>query len=269
MQNHREHKSHVTSVERALILVDILAQKHGEASLTEIAKEANWPKSTVHGLLATLRDYKIVDQSPETGCYCLGVRLFELGNQVARNWDIRSVALPFLQQLNKQLGEMVQLATEDDGDVLYIEKLDAVHLLRIVSEIGARLPMHCSGLGKVLLANKTPTEVRWILSHKGMPKLTSRTVNDPIVLERELAKIRRQGYAIDDREIMDSLRCVAAPIFNKDGKVRYAVSVSGIADKMEGERLDQVRMALLHTAEMISYGMGYRAGEDTQPQKRR
>ena len=250
--------SHVKSVERALRLIDILAENEGEMSLTEIAKTVGWPKSTVHGLLATLRDYHVVDQSPDNGYYRLGVKLFELGNLVARRWDIRSVALPAMRQMNNQLGEMVQLATEDKGDVLYIEKLDSKHLLRIVSEIGARLPMHCSGLGKVLLAYKTPAELRWIISQKGLRRLTSRTITDYELLEKELTKIREQGYAIDDGEIMESLRCVAAPIFDKDGKVRYAISVSGIAENMQGKHFNEVLEALLKTAEVISYEMGYR-----------
>ena len=258
MKENDHASSHVKSVKRALLLLDILAQGQGEMPLTEIAKAAQWPKSTVHGLLSTLRDSHMVDQSPETGCYRLGVRLFELGNLVGRSWDIREIALPAMRQMNRQLGEMMQLATEDNGDVLYIEKLDSTHLLRIVSETGARLPMHCSGLGKVLLAHKTPAEVKWILSQKGLPRLTSRTITQPALLEKELAKIRGQGYAVDDGEIMESLRCVAAPIYDKDGKVRYAVSVSGIADMLQGEYLARVLDTLLHTAEVISHGMGYR-----------
>jgi Transcriptional regulator len=262
MKGKEDSSSHVKSVERALLLIDILTTKLDGMSLTEISRAAQWPKSTVHGLLATLRDYHMVDQSPENGHYRLGVRLFELGNLVARSWDIRSVALPAMRQMNKELGEMIQLATEDSGDVLYIEKLDSTHLLRIVSEIGARLPMHCSGLGKVMLAYKTPAEVKWIISQKGMRRLTSRTITDPALLEKELVKIRRQGYAVDDGEIMESLRCVAAPIFDKEGKVKYAISVSGIADSMQGKYLNKVLDTLLHTAEIISYGMGYRQNEE-------
>lgn len=255
------NKSHVQSVARALTLLNVLAEEGREMSLTEIAKAVNWPKSTVHGLIATLRDYSYVDQSPVTGCYNLGVRLFELGNIVARSWDVRAIALPVMQGLNNRLGEMVQLATEDKGEVLYLEKLDSTHLMRIVSEIGARLPMHCSGLGKVLLAYKKPAEIKWILSKHGMPPMTSRTITNREALERELIKVRRQGYAMDDREIMDSLRCVAAPVYDRDGNVKYAVSISGFAKNLQGERLQTVRDELLLAANSISYAMGYRKPE--------
>ena len=108
--------SHVQSAARALMLLDLLARENREMSLTEIANAMNWPKSTVHGLIATMRDHSYVDQSLVSGCYRLGVRLFELGNIVARSWDIRTLALPAMQNLNNKLGEMVQLATEDKGE---------------------------------------------------------------------------------------------------------------------------------------------------------
>lgn len=260
--NTEEHNtSHVQSVSRALMLLDLLARENREMTLTEIAKAMNWPKSTVHGLITTLRDYYYVDQSPVTGCYHLGVRLFELGNIVARSWNIRTLAMPAMQDLNSRLGEMVHLATEDKGEVLYLEKLDSTHMMRIVSEIGARLPMHCSGLGKVLLAYKTPAEIKWILSTRGMQPMTARTITDREMLERELIKVRTQGYAIDDREIMDSLRCIAAPIYNCDGDVKYAISVSGLANRMQGEHLKIAQEELIRTADSISYAMGYRKSE--------
>lgn len=250
--------SHVQSVERALMLLDFLAQENREMSLTEIAKAMSWPKTTVHGLIATLRDRHYVDQSPATGRYRLGVRLFELGNLVARSWDIRAIARPAMQDLNSRLGEMVQLATEDSGEVLYLEKLDSTHMMRIVSETGARLPMHCTGLGKVLLAYKKPSEVKWILMKHEMRMMTVRTITDRETLEKELTKIRQQGYAIDDREIMDSLRCVAAPIYDREGNVEYAISISGLASNLQGERFDLIREELIRSADSISYMMGYR-----------
>lgn len=253
--------SHVQSVARSLMLLELLARENREMSLTEIANEMTWPKTTVHGLITTLRDYHYADQSPASGRYRLGVRLFELGNIVARSWDVRTVAKPAMQNLNNQLGEMIQLATEDNGEVLYLEKLDSTHMMRIVSEIGARLPMHCTGLGKVLLAYKTPSEVRWIVSKHGMRPMTARTITNLEALEEELLKVKKQGYAIDDREVMDGLRCVAAPIYDRNGDVRFAISVSGFANSLQDERLDIIRAALIRTADGISYAMGYRKPE--------
>jgi DNA-binding IclR family transcriptional regulator len=258
MAENQRSSSHVQSVERALTLLDLLANENHEMSLTEISKAINWPKSTVHGLLTTMRNYQYITQSPTTGKYWLGVRLFELGNYVARSFDIKTIAMPTLTKLNNLLGDLVQLATEDNGEVLYLEKLDSTHMIRIVSDIGIRLPMHCSGLGKVLLAYKKPSEIKWIISKKGMQKMTSRTITSADELERELAEVRARGYAIDDQEIMESLRCVAFPIRDMEGVVRYAISVSGIVNNMQGEHLSQTIDALSKAAAEISFAMGYR-----------
>lgn len=254
--------AHVKSVERAILLLDYLALEQREHSLTEISQGLGWPKSTVHGLLATLRDYQMVDQNPANGRYRLGIHLFELGSQVARSWDVRTVAVPVMQQLNRELGEMVQLATEVRGEVLYLEKMDSTQMMRIVSEIGARLPMHCSALGKVLLAHKPPAKVKWILNKRGLPRFTARTITDPRALEKELEKVRGQGYAVDDREIMDSLRCVAAPLRDRHGAVSHAISVSGLANNLQGMRLARVTESLLAAAGNISYALGYRGTDD-------
>ena len=254
----RDKSSHVQSVEKALLLVELLAQENREMSLTEISKCSGWPKSTIHGLLATLRDYRYIDQSEMTGGYRLGVRFFEVGNVVASSWDIRRVAMPFMKELNIRFGEMVQLATEESGEVLYLEKVESNHLIRIVSEIGRRLPMHCSGLGKAMLAYMSSSEVKRIVTLHGLQKLTPRTITTLPQLEKELLITRRRGYAVDDREIMEGLRCVAAPIFVESGGVRYAVSISGMYNNMAGTRLEEMVVAVKEAAKGISRSMGYK-----------
>ena len=256
-------KSHVQSLARALRLLEALASADRELSLTELAEMLEWPKSTAHGILATLRDYRFVDQSPINGRYRLGVRLFEFGQKAARNWGIREIALPVMQKLNAQCGEMVQLATEDAGEVFYLEKIDSTHIIRIVSEIGIRLPMHCSGLGKVLLAYRPYTEARSILMRNGMRRMTNNTITDPVQMESELSQIRKQGFGLDNQEIMEGLRCIAAPIWDKNGDVRYAISISGLAERLTGNYFDFVKSALIEAAAEISKNMGYREpGED-------
>lgn len=259
MPNQERHKSsHVQSVGRALQLLELLAAEKREMSLTEISKKVGWPKSTVHGLLATLRGYDVVEQSAENGHYRLGMRLFELGTMVAQSWDIRTAAKPAMLKLNAQLGETVQLATDAKGEVLYLEKIESTHLLRIVSEVGARLPMHCSGVGKVLLAYKTNAEVKWIISQKGLPALTTKTITTLPRLQQELTEIQHNGYGFDNGEIMEGVRCVAAPIRDVNNRVRYAISVSGMYSNMQGERLEKIIQAMLEAAATISRNLGYR-----------
>ena len=250
--------AHVQSVERALLLMELLAKENREISLTEISKSLGWPKSTVHGIIATLRDYSFVDQSSATGKYRLGVRFFEFGNLVSRSWNIRDVAMPHMQKLNHLTGETVQLGKDDGGEVLYLEKLESTHVLRIVSEAGARLPMHCSGLGKVLLAFKTPAERKGIISKQGLRAMTPNTITNKAALEKELENVRQKGYAIDNQEIMMGLCCVAAPIYDKSGCVNYAISISGMQSSIQGVHFDGILAALQKSAADISFAMGYR-----------
>jgi len=118
--------------------------------------------------------------------------------------------------------------------------------------------MHCSGLGKVLLAYRAPAEARSILMRNGMRRMTNRTITEPALMEAELAKIRKQGYASDNQEIMEGLCCVAAPIRDKDGAVKYAVSISGLTERLTGAYQEQIKDAVVAAAAEISQNMGYK-----------
>ena len=245
----------MSSVERAFLLVEELAKEPREYSLTELSKSLGWPKSTVHGLLSTLVNYRYADQSDETGRYKLGIRFFELGVRVGKMWNIRSIAMPYMQRLNSELGEMVQLGTEDRGQVLYLEKLDSSHLIKIVSEIGGRLPIHCTGLGKTILAYMPETRVKQIVREQGLKPFTSKTIVSLPELFKELSHIRERGYAVDDGEIMEGLRCIAAPIFDGKGQVKYALSVSGMLANMDGVKLEHMKKSVVSAAAGISNDM--------------
>jgi DNA-binding IclR family transcriptional regulator len=261
MEDTREKKSsHVQSVERAMMLLDIMAQAGRDASLTDISRRCGWAKSTVYGILSTLRDYRVVEQSEENGHYRLGSRLFELGNIVAKSWDVCSLAKPHLRRLSEMVGETVHLAMESDGEVLYLDKVESKQMIRIVSEVGGRLPMHCSGLGKALLAYMSEIDVRMIAEKKGLVRMTERTITTLPGLFSELERVRSQGYSLDDGEIMDNLRCVAAPIFDMYGTVRYAVSVSGLDSNMRSSALGRAIQQVMQTAGVISGAMGASRG---------
>lgn len=240
------------------LLIDLLAKEKREMQFTEIAKALDWPKSTVHGLLASLQDCQYIEQCRLSGRYKLGVRLFELGNIVARGWDIRTAAMPHLQRLGKELEETVHLATDVDGEVLYIEKLDYAQGFHVITEIGVRLPMHCSGLGKVLLAYKSILEVKRIIELRGLNVMTVNTITNADRLLRELEYVRARGYAIDNCEIMEGLFCIAAPVKSRDGEIKYAVSVSSLVRNITDSRLEMIIRQIMLTAGEISYSMGYR-----------
>jgi len=249
----------VKSVAKALMILNVLAEHQREMSLGDIAKEMQMAKSTAYGLLATLRDFGYIDQSPLDGKYRLGIRLFEVGNIVANNWDVRQVAGPFIQTLVDGVGETVHLVVLDKGEVLYIDKRESTKSLRIVSQVGTRLPTHCTGVGKVFLANLPIDEVRRIIATKGLSRYTKNTITDLSRLEEELNLVRRQGYAMDNEEIMESLRCVAVPLRDHTGKVCAAISVSGPVSRFDAEQLESIVNLIVHIGQEISKNLGYRA----------
>jgi DNA-binding IclR family transcriptional regulator len=250
--------SKIQSVARALSILDILAEAHRELALHEIATRIGLPKTTTHGLVSTLKDFGYVEQVVFTGKYKLGLRLFEVGNVVAQGWEVRTVAAPYIPRLVEEMGETVHLAVLDKQEVLYIDKRDRSRSLHIASQIGVRLPAHCTGVGKALMAYLSPEERREIIRVKGLQRYTQNTLTDPADLEAELQKVRTQGYAVDNEEIMDGLRCVAAPIKDQSGKVVAAISLSGPVFRMRDERFDTAVQFCVKTAMEISEALGFR-----------
>lgn len=253
-----ENQPRIQSVARALSIIDILAQAGGELALNEIASRVSLPKSTVHGLISTLRDFGYIQQSSFTGKYRLGIRLFEVGSIVAQGWEVRSVAAPYIEQLLEEMGETVHLVILDKFEVLYIDKREKPGALRIASQVGMRLPAHCTGVGKVLMAYLAPEQRQELISRKGLPRFTRKTLTDPTMLEVELAQVRTQGFAVDNEEIMDSLRCVAAPIRNQSGEVISAISVSGPISRLTGKKFETAIRRVIETAGEISANLGFR-----------
>jgi DNA-binding IclR family transcriptional regulator len=250
----------IRSVAKSLMILDLLSESRQGMPLTAIARKMEMAKSTVHGLLSTMRDYGFVEQSEFDGNYKLGNKLFELGSKVADNWDVHRIAPPYMQKLVDAMKETVHLVVLDKGEVLYIDKYESegTQSFQIVSKIGSRLPAHCTGVGKVLLAFLPPQEAQQIISQKGLTRYTKNTITDPAGLELEFQKIRNQGFAEDNEEIMDSLRCVAAPIWDYNGKVSSAISISGPSTRMNEEKMQLCTKYILQIAKEISVCMGYR-----------
>ena len=254
-KNNSSKTGKIQSVDRALRILEIISDAEDGLTLAQIAQMIELPKSTVHGLVSTLRDHRYIKQSDEDGRYLMGMKLFEMGTKAARSWDIRDAAKPAMRWLSKEFGETVHLGCEDNGEVLYLDKIAADSLITIVSDIGARLPMHCSGIGKALLAHKSDSEINRYISNKGLIPLTGRTITNKDAFLAELEKVKEQGFAIDDGEIMEGLRCVGAPIFDTDGLVRYAISVSGQVKDIYGKRLERLIIETKRAAKEISYAL--------------
>lgn len=254
----------IKSIVKAADVVDFLAASDSPAALSVIAKQLNMAKSTLHGIISTLVDVGYVTQDGETGHYALGLRLFEIGNTVSRKWNERRLSYPYMQKLVERTGETVHLAVLDDGEVLYINKLESSGSIRIVTETGIKLPAHCTGVGKALLSGLKPYELSEFVAKRGLASYTDTTITDAEALRAELELIRSRGYATDDQEYIEGLRCVAVPIFNHKGRVTCALSVAGPVSRMREEALEEIKGHLLTAAREVSRQMDYQgdfAGE--------
>ena len=247
----------VKSIVKAAAIIDLLSAADTPLALAEIAAELGIVKSTLHGLISTLLDVGYVDQDAATGHYLLGFRLFEIGSTVSRKWNERKLSYPYMQELAEKTGETIHLAVLDDGEVLYINKQESSGSIRIVTDTGIKLPAHCTGVGKVLLSGLTPYEIKKITRKRSMTRYTDTTITSLDKLMDELEKIRTQGYATDEQEFMEGLRCIAAPIYNHKGEITCALSIAGPSSRMRGEEYEMKKQHLLKAAQEISKQMGY------------
>ena len=189
----QENKT-VQSVAKALRLLDLLLEARTPLTLTALSERTGWPKSTVHGLLTTVRESAVIEQQGD-GRYCLGVHLFEYGCAVSAGWSISDLARPHLQNLANVTGESVFLSVLERTEAITIEQVQSRAGLRVVSEVGTRLPLHCTSQGKVFLAAMSAAETRRVLSRCALEAYTPNTLVTWEQLAQTLDGVRQQGYA--------------------------------------------------------------------------
>ncbi|MEH6942252.1 IclR family transcriptional regulator [Bacillus sp. JJ722] len=252
-----ERENMVKSVSRALDIITILSLKKGGLGVTEIASQIDINKSSVYRILSTLVQYGYVEQDPDTGRYKLGYKFLEISSKLLESIDLRTEAQPFLKELENETNEVIHLVVYDQGEVVYIEKLEGNELLRMHSRVGKRAPMHCTSVGKAILAHLPTNVVSTILHQKGMPVHTDRTITDKEEFMKELVKVKENGCAYDLEENEYGITCIAAPIFDHLGKVIAAVSISGTTIRMTDQRLEQLQKRMIQVGKQISIRLGY------------
>ncbi|MBC7223827.1 MAG: IclR family transcriptional regulator [Anaerolineae bacterium] len=250
----------IQSVDRAIALLERLADRGGSASLSDLARDVGLSRSTVHGLLSTLRARGLVVQEGN-GHYALGIKLFELGSAAVSRLDLRTAAGPILQHLVDQFQETVHLVVGDGLDVVYIDKRESPRSMRIVSQVGRRLPAYCTAVGKAMLALKPEEELDRLLEGATLRAWTPNTITDKETLRTHLREVRQRGYALDNEEIFEGLCCVGAPIRDHLGQVVAALSVAGPSVRMGPERKEEIIPAVMEAAAEISHRLGYRKRE--------
>ncbi|GAX89039.1 IclR family transcriptional regulator [Effusibacillus lacus] len=248
----------VKSVERALQILERVSLAKNGIGVTELAKELNMYKSTIHRVLATLTHLGYIEQDPETERYKLGYKLLEVSSRLLNNLDIRREAMPYLQELTDLTNEVVHLVVLNKGQVVYIEKVEGTETIRMHSRVGNRAPVHCTGVGKAILAYLPEAQVREIIRQYGLEPHTPKTLSTLEDLLQDLQQIRERGYALDDEENELGITCVAAPIFDHTGSVAASISVSAPTIRMQPQRIEQLAQQVRKIGLKISARLGYR-----------
>ena len=244
-------------LDKSLSVLELLLQKGSAMNMTEISEKLEIYPSTIHRILDTLKYRGYVEQNPHTQKYQLGLKALELGMAKLHQMNLVKEATPYLKELVNQCNETVHLGVLEEEEVLYLAKEESSHTIRMCSYVGKRAPLHCTALGKVLLAYLSAEERKKILGEKVLPRLTENTITDKRELEKELGKVREQGFALDREENEKDVRCVAAPIRNHQGEVIAALSISSPIFRIDKNTQNNLKEALIQTSREISKRLGY------------
>ncbi len=247
------------SVDHALAVLESFDGSTPELGVTALSGRLKLAKSTVYRLLFTLASRGYVYQNPATGKYRLGLKAFEVGSLAVSQLTVRDAALPSLERLRDVTKETVHLGVRDGDAVIYIDKIETPHAMRMYSRTGRRAPLHCTALGKALLAFVPPAESARLL-RRGLRRYTPNTLTDLEVLGKELATIREKGYALDDEEFEEGLKCVAAPLWDYTGAVVASAGIAGPHIRITSDRLPDLIAVVREVTGEISARLGYRAG---------
>ncbi len=244
-------------LDKSLSVLELLLQKGSSMNVTELSEKLGFYPSTIHRILDTLKYRGYVEQDPHTQKYQLGLKALELGMAKLHQMDLVREATPYLKELENQCNETVHLGVLEEGEVLYLAKEESSQTIRMISYVGKRAPLHCTALGKALLAYLPEGERKKMLSKKVLPRLTENTITDKRELEKELGKVREQGFALDREEHEKDVCCVAAPIRNYQGEVIAALSISSPAFRIDKNAQNNLKKALIQTSREISMRLGY------------
>jgi DNA-binding IclR family transcriptional regulator len=254
----KQNREQVTSVERALSILELLASRNQGLSTSEISRAARLPKSSTSYLLRTLVGRGYVRRDEETGQHTLGIRILSLGGQAVQGMALRELAMPLLRQLVEATRLGSHLAILDHGDAVYIERIESPGFIKMDIWSGRRVAPQATAVGKALICHLSREEVQEIAALHPVSAVSARTIVTLPHLLEDLAAIRRRGYAIDDEEHAVGVRSVAAPVFAGSGEVVAAMGVSGTVSQINDDYLPSVGKIVQMTALKLSAQLGGR-----------
>lgn len=252
---------------RGFQILDLLAESREELGPTALAARLSLHRSTIHRILMVLESHGLVRRSPTRGRYTLGMKLFELGNRAIAHLDLREHAEPFLRTLVQETGEDAHICILDGIEMLSIAHAEGPCRVRIPATVGRRTPVHCTSAGKAFIAFQPDAALEELIAQLPLRRYTSRTIVTAAALRAELMRVRRRGFAIDNQEIEEGLRCVGAPVRDHTGHIIASMSVAGPAFRLKNERLPMFVRAVMTGARGLSIELGDRSTPDWDVQQ--
>ena len=242
---------YVNSIVKSMAILELLADR-GELRLVDIAVLIGADKSGVYRILSTLRGIGFVTKNDENGRYRLTIKMFSLG---VRRRDIiipYEIYRPILDRLAHKCGETVHLAMLRHNEIIYLDKIDSQHLLRMHSSVGGMMPAHSTGLGKILLAQLPWRDIEQIYPEEELPIFTQHTISSRSMLRKVLPAIKKNGYCYDQEESEAGISCIAVPVYDQSGSVICAISVTGATIRMPLKKLEACRDNVLTSSAEIT-----------------
>jgi DNA-binding IclR family transcriptional regulator len=254
----RKGTYHVQVIDRAVAILAEIAKAPQDLTGGEISERLHLHKSTVHRLLAVLESNGMVERRPDGSRYGLGWRVFEMGIVAASRLDLLERAKPFVARLVDLTGETAHFGVLRQGEVVSLVNVDSRYTVRTPATVGRRIPLHCTSQGKAILAFLPPETVEGHLAGRTFTQHTRNTIPDRERFLEELALVRKRGYALDNEEFEEGLRCIAAPVRDHTGEVAGAVGIAGPSFRMSGARLSQLSRVVIEVAGALSEALGFR-----------
>ena len=246
-----------TSLAKALGILDLFDSDCQDLSLSEIARLVGSKPGGIYATLHTLQSFGYLSRDPATKRYRLGLKILRQANYLLSALDIREQAKPILRRLARDLSVNAHLAVLHENEVLYLDREEAAPGVVLSSIVGHRVPLHCTALGKVLLAHN-PDVLEEVVSQGPLEPVTSRTITNPKALRAEIARVREQGYALDKEEFHEGNVCLAVPVRNYRQTVIAAISISFAKTRLEYGQLDDFVEKIMSGSEEVSRAIGWR-----------
>lgn len=240
---------------KALRVLEAVAAHSQPVSLSEVADEVSIDKSTAYRMLVTLTEAGYLVRDHASKLYRLSYKVVSLSRNLLAENEVYQMSRQILERLTAVTHETVHLCILDGSQTVLVQKVKGTQLVAVDFQIGDRSPLHCTSIGKALLAFQDVRQIEAVIAN-GLPQLASKTITDSNAFRKELHRVRSQGYAIDDHEFSDNMRCIAAPVFERGGRVQMGISISGPDTRFTLDKLEELKDPLLEASRELSERLG-------------